>query len=167
MRVAKVAEEVDAGPRAVPVMPLAALAPGLATGEAPDIAGAMRARLGKIADGSLGERKKNEQAEFQFAGGACAAPGCGHDRPAPSYEALGHLRARAGGSAGGLARRFPGRRIAFRGFHGALIGAMAKRSLRRRAQGGVLNQALAKADRDSCPWERGMLKASLPWETWP
>ncbi len=58
LRVAKGAEEVDAGLRAVPVMPLAALAPGLATEEAPDIAGAMRARLGKIADGSLGERKK-------------------------------------------------------------------------------------------------------------
>ena len=69
LRVAKGAEEVDAGPRAVPVMPLAALAPGLATREAPDIAGAMRARLGKIADGSLGERKKTNKLSFNLQGG--------------------------------------------------------------------------------------------------
>ncbi len=150
MRVAKRAQEVDAGPRALPGTPLAALAPGLATGEAPDIAGAMRDWV-RLQTAVLEKEKKANKLSFNLQARACAAPGCGRNRPAMwRWAASG---ARAGASAEGRARRFPGRRIAFRSCHGALRGATAKRSLRCRARSGVLVQALAKAARErGRPW---------------
>ncbi len=59
----------------------ASLAPGLATGEAPDIARAMR-DWARLQTAVLEKEKTASKLSFNLQGGACAAPGCGRGRPA-------------------------------------------------------------------------------------